>query len=148
MTGCLEQKCDRHQGEPFVFLGGNTSADGSAYESGTLDEPFIHFPAGRTYDLVHGLSAAPGQFHAYLAFSECPMSHALESAGGSPRCAPVDENSGGPGLAESAGNQAIFEVRDDEILRVRNDTCADFYLRVVALTTSFDEPTTNDAGAE
>ena len=46
----------------------------------------------------------------------------------------VDAESGGGGFAEGSGNEAMFEVRDDETLIVRNDTCADFYLRVVATT--------------
>jgi hypothetical protein len=133
-AACAGLECDRHAGESLEFRGGNTLANGSYYESGALDEPFLHFPGGRSYDLVHELGGPPTEFHAYLAFSECPLSKSLKSAGGPPRCAEVTETSGGPGIAESAGNQALFEVRSAGVLRVRNDTCAEFYLRVVAET--------------
>jgi hypothetical protein len=134
LPACLEEQCERHAGDPLEYRGGNTSANGEYYETNSLDEPFLHFPTGRTYDLVHGLGAPPASFHAYLAFSECPLSKSVRNPGGSPSCEPVDAESGGGGFAEGSGNEAIFEVRSDEVLTIRNDTCAEFYLRVVATT--------------
>lgn len=138
LPGCLEKQCDRHRGEPLVYRGGNTSESGGFYETNALDEPFLHFPAGRSYEIVHGLRERPTAFHAYLAFGECPLSASVRNPGGSPSCEPVGAESGGGGFAEGSGNEAMFEVRDDETLIVRNDTCAEFYLRVVA-TTFLDE---------
>lgn len=134
ISGCVGLECDRRQGDPVEYRGGNTFAGGSYYETGAWDEPFLHFPSGRSYDLEHELSAAPGQLQAYLSFSECPFSRSVKNAGAAPRCEQPDDDDTGPGIAESAGNQAIFEVVSDERVRVRNDTCAEFYLRVVATT--------------
>jgi hypothetical protein len=134
-TACLGEECDRHRGDPLEFRGGNTLGDDQYYETGSLDQPFLHFPAGRSYALVHGLHQAPSEFHAYLAFAECPLSKSERRPGAPPRCAPIDAESGGGGFSEGAGNEAIFEVRDDRVIVVRNDTCAEFYLRVVASTT-------------
>jgi hypothetical protein len=143
--GCLGPTCDRDRGEPLRYEGGHTSTSGDFYETNALDEPFLHFPSGRSYELVHGLGAAPSEFHAYLAFAECPLSRSVRNAGGSPRCEPVDEDSGGGGFAEGAGNEAIFEVRGADTLIVKNDTCAEFYLRVIANTRL--ETTTPEADA-
>lgn len=141
--GCLDGECERHDSDPLEYRGGNTLA-GEYYETGTLEEPFLYFPAGRMYELVHGLGEAPTELHAYLAFAECPLSSSVRNPGGAPRCEPVDAESGGGGFAEAAGNQALFEVRDDRVVLVRNDTCAEFYLRVVARTAA--AATTADAG--
>lgn len=146
-SGCLASECDRHQGDPLEYRGGNTLGDGQFYETGSLDDPWLHFPAGRSYELVHGLHAAPTQFHAYLSFAECPLSKSERNPGGAPSCAPVDAESGGGGFSESAGNETIFEVRNDRVLTVRNDTCAEFYLRVVASTAPTTAPDSEDAGA-
>jgi hypothetical protein len=145
-SACLDGDCERHAGDPLEYRGGNTLGDGQYYETGSLEEPFLHFPAGREYQLVHALGQAPTEFHAYLAFAECPLSKSERNPGGAPRCQQVDTESGGSGFAESAGNQALFEVRDDRVLSVRNDTCAEFYLRVVARTPPA-EPAAVDASA-
>jgi hypothetical protein len=40
---------------------------------------------------------------------------------------------GSGNISEAAGNEVLIERVDDEIVRVRNDTCETFFLRVVAL---------------
>lgn len=35
-------------------------------------------------------------------------------------------------LAPTAGNQALFECMDDEVIQIKNDTCSDFYIWVQA----------------
>lgn len=145
LPSCLEEQCDREGGERLVYRGGNTSEGGEFYESNALDEPFLYFPSGRRYELVHGLRTRPADFRAYLAFRECPLSESVRNPGGAPSCTPIDARSGGSGFAEGSGNEAIFEVRDDETLIVRNDTCAEFYLRVVATTPPLTPDEPNDA---
>lgn len=147
-NACLGLDCDRHSGEVFEYRGGRTSLDGLYYETGAWDEPFLHFPAGRVYELRHDLLAQPSDLQAFVTFAECPLSSSMPSAGRAPRCAPVDEDSGGSGFTESAGNQAIFELREDDVLSVRNDTCAEFYLRVVARAVERDGFASADASAE
>lgn len=87
------------------------------YQTGAWNEPFLHFPAGRRLALVHNLNGTPRVIRTYLAFSECPY--------------PVDATKPGV-VAESAGNQVILEGIQSDTIRVRNDTCADLYLRLVA----------------
>ena len=109
----------------MTFRGGTTSADRTYYETSRYDGPFLHFPAGRRYDLPHGLSEPPAEFHVYLSFT----------------AEPLPDGQPGAGVAESAGNQAVVERIDDEILQVRNDTCAEFFMRLVARTGSPQERT-------
>jgi hypothetical protein len=90
-----------------------------------VDEAFLSFPPGRRYRFVHGLSETPGHYHAYLAFSEFPLRS-------------------GSGFAETAGNQAMFKAVTEEHVEVRNDTCADFFIRFYAAVGPFSE---SDAGA-
>ena len=96
---------------------GRTSADGTYYETNAWDEYFVDFPAGRRWALVHGLRETPIELRSYLAFKKNPL----------PK--------GGRGfVAESAGNQVLIEGVDEESVRVRNDTCEHFWLRLVAST--------------
>lgn len=94
---------------------GTTSADGTFYETNAWDLPFVDFPAGRRWALVHGLRETPIEIKSYLGFKSKPL----------PK--------GGKGFAaESAGNQVLIEGVDEESIRVRNDTCEHFWLRLVA----------------
>jgi hypothetical protein len=96
---------------------GRTSSDRAFYETNAWDEYFVDFPAGRRWALVHGLSETPIELRSYLAFKKDPL----------PK--------GGKGfVAESAGNQVLIEGVDEDSIRVRNDTCEHFWLRLVAST--------------
>lgn len=99
------------------FRGGRTTADGTYYETNAWNEKFVDFPAGRRLALVHGLREMPITLTSYLAFKENPL----------------PENGRGF-VSESAGNQVLIEGVDDESIRVRNDTCEDFWLRLAAST--------------
>jgi hypothetical protein len=99
--------CDRTPDEaPHLYTGGTTRGD--VYESAPPDGPFLYFPAGRTYRLVHGLGVVPTGYQSYLAFDEQPGS-----------------------FVESAGNQMTFEEWTATHVDVRNDTCSDVRVRVV-----------------
>jgi len=82
----------------------------------------LHFPQGRTYDLMHGLGTVPVSVDVFLSFRD-----RLTSTGSK------DDKTQPNNVAESAGNQAVIEVWDEERIRVRNDTCAEFYLRAVVI---------------
>jgi len=114
--------CDREgDHEDIPFEGGSVNASGTVYETSDWTGPLLHFPAGRRYLLdVHGLRSRPELVNTYVAFEERPDN-----------------------LSESAGNQVVIEAVDTEVVVVRNDTCAEFFLRVVAM--AFGE--TLDAGA-
>lgn len=122
LFGC-ESTCPRETEKvPTPYEAGNTNAAGTLYETNAWDEPFVDFPAGRRVALYHGLADVPVQIRSYVAFKADPF--------------PEDETK--PGfVAESAGNQVLIERVDADAIRVRNDTCEHFYLRLVASTDSF-----------
>jgi hypothetical protein len=115
--GC-ESTCPRETEKvPTPYDGGNTNSASTVYETNAWDEPFVDFPAGRRVALRHRLGEIPVVIRSYLAFDDNPF--------------PDDETK--PGfVAESAGNQVLIERVDDEFIRVRNDTCEQFFLRLVA----------------
>jgi hypothetical protein len=91
---------------PEVFSAGLTM-DG-AYQSGPWVGPHLAFPGGKRWNLEHHLGAAPRHVAVYLAF-----------------------NADTRELAPCAGNTCVFCV-DDQYVWLRNDTCADFWVRVEA----------------
>jgi len=111
--------CDRkgELGDEIEFRGGTTHGD-VLYETGSWEDPFLAFPPGRTYRLMHDLAEAPPLVVSYLAFRELPYDNA-------------DRNDPAGFASPSAGNETIVELVTDEFIQVRNDTCADFFVRVV-----------------
>ena len=113
--------CNPGGQEPQRFTAGRLSADGTTYETAGVYEPMLAFPSGRRYDIVHGLGQVPATVNSYVSFS--------------PQLDPESEDEGSLSLnniAESAGNQVVIERWDDEIVRIRNDTCIqEFYVRLV-----------------
>jgi hypothetical protein len=133
VTGC--SPCDYRGQEAERYEGGRVLPSGTSYETGAPDELLLPFPAGQTYDLVHGLGVVPTSVQGYVSFA--PQ---LTEDGD-----PLDHNQPN-NVAETAGNQLVIERWDDEIVRVRNDTCAPFYLRVV-LVADPSASVTGQAGA-
>jgi hypothetical protein len=113
----------QQQKEATEYTGGLLNKSHTIYESSAADSEMLYFPEGRTYDLVHGLSSTPVSVDLYVSFRE-----KLDSSD------KPDSKSRPNNLSPSAGNQAVIEVWNDRIIRVRNDTCAEFYLRVVAIS--------------
>ena len=66
---------------------------------------------------MHELDAIPSDVQSWVSFRRVIVEGEEGSSGN---------------YAESAGNQVVIECQDDERVRVRNDTCADLYLRVRA----------------
>jgi hypothetical protein len=104
--------CESADSDPVSFDGGALSADGQTYATSPWEGPYLHFPPGRRFQIAHQLGATPPLVMTYLAFDENPLP--------------------GSNTSESAGNQAVIERVDSEIVQVRNDTCAEFWLRLVA----------------
>jgi hypothetical protein len=118
---------------PVAYAGGTHDDALTYYESDSWDGPYLKFPPQRTYDLLHGLGRAPTAVMAYVGFSQTPLG---TSANGN--------------ISLAAGNEVIIEWVDDSIIRVRNDTCETFYLRVVALAPNdvpASSPEAGDGGA-
>lgn len=101
---------------------GEVSADGHMYETTPIDQELLHFPPGRVYDLVHGLGETPISVQGYVSLGS------RLTKDGDPYDPERPNN-----VTETAGNQLVIERWDDEIIRVRNDTCAEWYVRVVAI---------------
>jgi hypothetical protein len=113
LTGC---PCGRE--DSTIAYQGGTAAAGT-YQSSSWEGPWLHFPGGRRYLLAHRLGQVPASVTAYLSFKEYP--------------GPEGNPDGEPGNASQAtGNMALIEQVDAENIVVRNDSCSDFYLRVVA----------------
>ena len=121
-SGCAND-CKTDDSEVEVRYDGGTHT-GNVYETSGWDGPFLHFPPGRKYVLVHGLGSAPADVQIYLAFSSKGL-----------------DPDAGTNLAPSAGNQAVIESVTASEIQVRNDSCSDFYLRVVASTPGGDAGT-------
>lgn len=107
---------------PLLYEDGHTNASRTMYQSGLPDEEMLHFPRGRIYQFVHGLGTTPASVDVFVSFRE----QLTDGGDSTDKTAPNN-------VAPSAGNQAVIEAWDDEVIQVRNDTCEDqFYLRVVA----------------
>lgn len=105
--------CETSESDPVRVTGGTADPSGTVYQSSAWEGPYLHFPGGRRYQLEHHLGRTPTIVTTYLSFDENPIP--------------------GSNVAESAGNQAVIEAVDDEIIQIRNDTCAEFWLRVTAI---------------
>lgn len=122
-SGCAHDCKTDDADDPVRYDGGTNAAD--VYETSGWDGPFLHFPPGRRYVLLHGLGQTPADVAVYLSFSSRGL-----------------DPDAGTNMAPSAGNQAVIESVTASEIRVRNDSCAEFYLRVVASSP------TGDAGTE
>jgi len=98
---------------------------GNTYVSSPSAGPFAHFPPARTIEFVHGLPSYPTQIESKLAFSEFGT------------------------LAPAAGNSAIeippTNEEEEKKIRIKNDTCSEFYIRVQASVPVY--PDLGNAGA-
>jgi hypothetical protein len=128
-VGCGLQ-CDRNPDEPPVpYKAGITSNPDTpfaAYESAPSTGPFLDFPPGRTYRFFHALGAPPVSITAEFSFDEFPIA--------STNTAP-DKS----GAVTAAGNQFTKERVTATTFDVRNDTCSDVHLRVVATFPDFSQ---------
>jgi hypothetical protein len=119
--GCSD--CSVYGQDPVVYDGGDTNASRTIFQSSAVEAPLLHFPQGRVYEFHHGLGATPVTVDIFVSFCE-----QLQS------CSKTSDKEKPNNVALSAGNQSLIEAWDDEIIRIRNDTCENnFYVRVVAL---------------
>jgi hypothetical protein len=109
------------------FTGGSRDTARGYYETSGWAGPFLHFPPGRRLVIEHGLGRPP-LVQTYLSFSERGLAD-------------------GNNASESAGNQLVIEAVDDQIVKVRNDSCAEFYLLLIA-TVAGSDAGASDASAD
>jgi len=97
------------------------------FETSPIDGPFIPFEGAAEYHIQHGLGFKPYQVDITLSFSQYP------------------EIFGNGGSAPSAGNESLILSTDDQEVVIKNDTCADYWMRVEIRANPAE---TNDAATE
>jgi hypothetical protein len=136
VSGC-SAACDTadEANDPTRYEEG-TAVNG-VYFSSSAHGDLLHFPGGRRYDIVHHLGFEPIQVQLYWSFK----------AGG----IGTDQQTEDKGsLSLAAGNSALIQLKNEEYIRVKNDSCAEFWLLVVASgdPRAMDGGGTVDAGAD
>ena len=115
-AGCQTSTCDRGEDATLVRESEGRVATNTWFSSPYYDPSlplskgdtgYQYLPPARTITFQHGLGSLP-VVAITLAFS--------------------DNGS----LAPTAGNQAIIECMDDQVVQIKNDTCSDFYIWVQA----------------
>lgn len=107
------ETCDRSEehNPPVRYTEG--TVEGGVYMTSDWDEELLWFPGGMHYTFEHKLGARPRLVQAYLAFDQ----YGLRDGGH---------------IAFASGNEAEIVRMDDQTLTMRNATCIDFWLLVVA----------------
>ena len=101
--------------QPQLYVDG--TADGGVYRSEVAESgELLDWSGGTYYKLAHHLGVTPDWWIFYLSFSR----YGIKQKGGV--------------YAQATGNQAVLIDVDDEFLWVANDSCSNYYLRVVAGT--------------
>lgn len=121
-TSCLDNSCFQIDEDPVVYSGGKTDSARTFYQSSTPEEPFLRFPAGRTFRMEHRLGQKPARYDVVVSFDADGTDHAVAS-----------------------GNLAQLNV-DDRYVQVENNTCSDLFVRVTA-SVAPPEALTSDAAA-
>lgn len=124
-TGCNTSCHVDSDPNPQVVEEGIRDLERGTYATSSFTEDFLYFPPEKRYEFRHGLGGTPQVVQTWVSFGSRPL--------------PLDKEFGN--AAEPAGNIVIIEAVTPEYVRVRNDTCQKFYLRLVA---SDPEPTGPD----
>ncbi|MEP7123834.1 MAG: hypothetical protein ABJE95_23095 [Byssovorax sp.] len=104
--------CDRSaEGNPTIRYAEGEVKDG-VYMSSPWDGELLYFPGGMHYGIEHKLGAAPRWINSYLSFDR--------------------EGTRASSLAQAAGNQVVILDVSDTTVTLANDSCADYWLLVVA----------------
>lgn len=130
IAGC--SGCNVSGQQALEYTDGIVSPDRTMYESTAPGSEMLHFPPGRVYHLAHGLGTDHLEISPYVSF----VKQLVPGGDGSDPFAPNH-------ISAAAGNQAVIEGWNEDFIRIRNDTCAEFYLYLVARTS----PSYGAAGA-
>jgi hypothetical protein len=104
------------------------TAVNGVYFSSSSHGTLLSFPGGKRYDLYHHLGFEPIQVQMYWSFASVGIGTTDQSDSGS--------------LSPAAGNSALIQLKNDQYIRVKNDSCVDYWLLVVAS----GDPREMDAG--
>lgn len=122
-TGCSTSTCSRDEDTVDVYSG-QVSLDKTFYESSVPnEEELIYFPPNRTLVFHFGpkptLASDPPQGLRAVPFVSVFLSFSPDA----------DST-----IAPAAGNQSLIRVRTADRVEVRNDTCSEYYVWLVATT--------------
>jgi hypothetical protein len=120
LPACLDNQCDQIDDSPTRYTGGHTNPSRTVYQTSAEGETYLRFPAARNFHLVHGLRDVPVAYDVWVSF-----------------------NQDGQPESKAAGDQAWVYVTD-EYVGIRNKTCADVFLRVVAWTEAPEADTSSE----
>jgi hypothetical protein len=98
---------------PERYRGGQATATG--YESSSWKAGLLPFPGGKQYQLEHHLGFTPSLVEVYIGFGP-----------------------DGERVSLCAGNSCLVRCVDDQLIWIKNDTCADFWVRVATTGRSFE----------
>lgn len=118
VAGCSND-CNRDGAATATRYEDGLNPSPGAYETSPAAGPYLNFSSGQRWELVHGLATVPVP-DAFVSFQRCPTLATCDAA---------DDETGG--FARAAGNVVVFEELNEDVVVVRNDTCADLFLRVV-----------------
>lgn len=112
--GCGDELDDQ---EPVTNSVGTT--DGGIYQSSSWNpSDWVDFPPGITVRFEHGLGETPRLWHAYVA---------------------TTREGDGSSLVLASGSEAELVDIDEEAVTIKNATCVDFFVVLVAMTSVEDE---------
>ena len=113
-TGC-GAACDTSDDNnaPERYSGGTVTGD--SYESSPWRSGLLPFPGGKQYQVEHHLGFTPSSVDIFIGFG------------------PDDQQ-----VSPCSGNTCLIRCVDDQIVWIRNDTCADFWVRVATAGRSFE----------
>jgi hypothetical protein len=114
LAGCGAACDTADEGNPPEHYAGGTGAAG-VYESSGWKSGLLPFPGGKQYQLDHHLGFTPANVDLFIGFGP-----------------------DGERVAPCAGNSCLVRCVDDQIIWIKNDTCADFWIRVAAQGKSFE----------
>ncbi len=108
--------CDTSDGNnPAIPFQSGFVADGM-YCTSTAHGPFLDFPGGRRYDVYHHLGFDPLVVQMYWSFAENGIGTDAEA----------------DTMTPANGNSAEIQLTNDQFIRIKNDSCAGFWVRVCA----------------
>jgi hypothetical protein len=99
------------------------TVEGRDYMSSPWTGPLLWFPGGQRYDMIHNLGCTPHIVGCFESFSE--------------------EGTAKGSIALAAGNMCIIQTIDSHKIRIKNDSCSDYFVLVTA-----EAPVCGDAGVD
>jgi hypothetical protein len=128
-SACGTPGCDiSDEGNPPSVYDGGITRNGY-YATSTSHGGLLYFPGGKRYDIVHHLGFEPMSLQLFWSFKEAGIG--------------IYEQTNDTGtLAPAAGNSAEIQLKNDQFIRVKNDSCVEYWL----LLTAFGDPRDPDGG--